>query len=170
MLRENNRLKRRSGNALVYVLCAIAITAVITGVGLPALGTQGKKTNIRATTSDLGVIAAAITDSYEDIGAPVFDTTDIGAFKDYLEQLQSGYVGVTFDMDSVVATSNGFKVDTLSPKDAFNGDYHFRFVTKEETLNSVMVISYGSNGLSEETSYATGDYGDDIVAISSLRS
>lgn len=166
---RKRRMKRRSGFSLPSVLAAIAISAILFGASMTTVSIQGKKTNIRATSSQLSVIATAITDSYEDLGEPVFGTTDIGAFKDYLTQLQNVYLGVKFDMDSVTATANGFKVDTVDPKDSFGGDYHFRFVTAADTLHSVMICSWGPNAISEESTYADKNYGDDIVAIANVR-
>lgn len=149
-------------------MAVIVIIGLIVGVGSASVSSNLKRSNREAVANDLQLFTSNLADAYYDLGAPSIDPTSpdaISEFKRYLSVLQSDYLSVTFDMDSVVATANGFEVDIASPLDVYENQYHCWFTTVEGVPNYIMVASGGEDRKLNTAGYASQNYGDDIVLV-----
>lgn len=160
--------KKKKGYTLVEVIAVMAIIAVLTiGVGVVSVRNV-RKANIDQTASDLQIFSTNMGDAYYEIGAPIIDpagTDGSAQFQNYLTELQDSYMNCTFDMASIEATSNGFKVDFASPTDAFDNQFTMWCTTKEGLDPYIMIVSGGPDGAIDTSNYDDQDYGDDIVMI-----
>lgn len=150
---------------LLGVMVVIGILLLVAG---SSVSKNIKRSNREAVVNELQIYATSLSDAYYDLGAPAFAPAEAFAldeFKRYLSIIQSEYLAVTFDLDTVTATDNGFEVAIASPLDSFESQYHCWFVTDESVMRYVMVASGGENGLIDSSGYSSQNYADDIVLI-----
>lgn len=146
---------------------AVMIIIVILLVGMGTAYVKNvKKANRDQTVNELSVFATSFGDAYYDLGSPTFDpVTEAEDFKSFLNTLQSNYVGCAFDLDNIRPTSNGFSVELTSPLSVYESRYRAWFTTKEGSQSLIMVSCSGEDGIFQDASYGTQDYGDDLVLV-----
>ena len=166
--RKETRMKRRRGMTLIETLGVMVILFILMGVAGASVSGGMKRANRETVVNELQVYATSLADAYYDLGSPSFDpatTEGMDGFLRFLRIIQSDYLGVTFDFNTVVANDTGFEVTLAAPLDVYETPYKFWFVTKENVLKYAMVASGGDDGLIAEDGYLSQDYSDDIVLI-----
>lgn len=160
--------RKRAGLSLIeLVVVLIIVGIVLVGFGASA-NIQVKKASRSNVENELNVMASNLSDAYYDLGNPSFNPTipeDVERFKKFLRTLGAEYLGCTFDLDGIEATTNGFHVEISEPLDAFEQPYQCWFVTVQNLSRYAMICSGGDNTIVEQGGYATGNYSDDIVLV-----
>lgn len=159
---------KRRGTTLIEMLGVLIIFTIILGVAGMSVSRGIKRSNRDDVSNQLSVYSIGISDAYYDLGAPEFAPADPDAkdeFKRYLQLMESDYLGVVFDYDTLAATDTGFEIEISSPMDVYESRYHCWFVTDESIMKYAMIASGGDNGKLDTDRYAQQDYGDDIVLV-----
>lgn len=167
-MRKLRRCRRRSGLTMVELLGVLVVIAILLAIAGWSISANIKRSNREAVVNELQVYATSIADAYYDMGAPSISPSDpagLSEFKRYLAMVQSDYLSVTFDTDSIVATDTGFECDITAPLDVYESQYHCWFVTDDAVMKYVMIASGGDDGRIDASGYGSQNYGDDIVLI-----
>lgn len=153
---------------MVELLGVMVVIAILLGIAGWSISANVKRSNREAVVNELQVYATSIADAYYDMGAPSINPADasgLNDFKRYLAMMQSDYLSVTFDTDSIVVNATGFECDIAAPLDVYESNYHCWFVTDDSVMKYVMVASGGEDGKIDSAGYGSQEYGDDIVLI-----
>lgn len=160
--------RRYRGMTLFEVIGVVLIIGILSGVAAFSVSRNVKRSNRESVVNELQVYSTSLSDAYYDLGAPKIDPTETDsdvAFKRWANQVQDGYLSVSFDWDTLEATDNGFKVDSKAPMDVWEQPYHFWFVTSPSLLSYAMVASGGEDCRVDFSGYASKNYQDDIVLV-----
>lgn len=161
-------LKSRRGVTMVELLGVMIVIGILLLVAGSSVSKNIKRSNREAVVNDLQMYATSLADAYYDLGSPSIvsgESSSDSEFRRYLSMVQSDYLAVTFDMDTLTATSTGYFVEIASPLDVFESRYHCWFVTDDSVMKYAMIASGGENGIVDSESYGNQEFKDDIVLI-----
>ena len=158
-----------------YTITELIIVMIILSILFVGLYTTYNRhivnSRIDTVEGNLVVFKSDIEAYIEDYG--VFNvnpsaTADYKAsrIKNYLNKLSTDYLHMTFDMDSLNIANGSFYVDTHTT-DPWNGKYRM-FVNTDPgtaTCGTTILSSAGPNLRFTSSTYASGDFGDDILVV-----
>lgn len=150
------------------MLGVLIVIAIILGVAGMSVSKSIKRSNRDHVVNELSVFSTAISDAYYDLGAPEFAPAAPESkteFERYLKLLETDYLGVVFDYNTLKTTDTGFEIEISSPLDVYESRYHCWFVTDESTMKYAMIASGGDNGVLDTAGYTQQEYGDDVVLV-----
>lgn len=162
-------MRRRKGASLVELLLFIVVASIIGGGIINGLSSNTAKANKDAVTNELMVYEVGFNDAFYDLGAPEFDPAnpdDVEDFKDYIKVMETEYLSLKFDENSITPLSKGFRVSVAEPLDVYGCNYVCYFITAHDVSKCIMLCSGGADGRITADSYASQGYGDDIVLVS----
>lgn len=165
--------RKRKAFTLVEVMAVIVIIGIIGAFSYKSYQTTLKNQRIDATEADLRAFSQSFSSYNIDYGSiEISDTLTDAAYRDKVDEvigiLNRQYLPVEIQFDSVITGRKGFKCTTKLKKDPWDQLYEIYINTKEETgvpSGVVVVTSKGPDRESQFNTYASNNYGDDILVI-----
>lgn len=171
-------MKKHKGMTLLETLAAITIMAILGAMGASAYSSMVLDGNIQTVSTTLQNYTSNIEDGFFNIGYPEWTSgedaeTEILAF---LYEMEDDYLNFSFDYDSFSQFDFtdywGFSITTSPETDPWGTPYKWTYKLSNTAGLEMMIASKGPDGQwSEQTTsyYQTGDYGDDILMVITLR-
>ena len=164
---------KRKGVTMVEILIAILLLAVLAGIGIIGGSNQIARGHIDQTATSLEIFAANLEDAINDLGevdlsGATTTSQQTAILTSYLDELAERYLGFDFDFATLELTSYGYTIQTNDYKDAWGTPCRM-FATTGETHNRYTLASAGADAQWNDATYASAEYGDDILSISVMK-
>lgn len=165
-------IKNNKGFSLPELAIVISVMMVLMVVGTKYIGSAVNSTRISTCENDLRVAASDLEVSLNEIGKANYRELEAEKeidVKEYLKKLQKMYLHTEFDLDTLVLTTNGFRV-TTTLQDPWQLPYLLDYKYTEEYGSVYSIISGGNNGIYEADKVNTLEEKalsrfDDVVCI-----
>ena len=165
--------KRKRAFTLVEIMVVIVIIGIVTVAGYGAYNTAITNSKIDATETDLRAYSQSISSYFADYtNIKIDDTLTEAAYNDRADEivdlLNRQYLPTNIVRVETASNKTNFTCETTFKKDPWNNKYMVYINTKDATglpAGTVIIASYGKDGISSSSTYSSGDFGDDIIAI-----
>lgn len=165
--------KVKKAFTLVEIMATIVIIGVITVAAYGAYDTAVTNAKIDATETDLRAYSQSISSYFADYTEiKIDDTLTDDAYNtkadEIVDLLNRQYLPTNIERVETASDRTSFTCETTFKKDPWNNKYQVYVNTKAATglpAGTVIIASYGKDGLSSSSTYVSGEFGDDILAI-----
>lgn len=160
----------RKGFTLVEVLGVMALAGILC-IGLAVSGNRIWQNNrIDICESELREMTTAFKSYLTDYGSPVIepDVNYEPVLEEIIEILNQKYLPYTIEKQETAADKTSVHLKTSVKKDPWGNPYDLYIYTAENAENVpglVIMISSGKNGQCSRATYASGNFGDDVIAL-----
>lgn len=165
--------KVKKAFTLVEIMATIVIIGIVTVIGYGAYDTTVTNAKIDATETDLRAYSQSISSYFTDYTEiKIDDTLTDDAYNakadEIVDLLNRQYLPTDIRRVETATDRTSFTCETTFKKDPWNKKYMVYVNTKAATglpAGTVIVASFGKDGISSSSTYSSGDFGDDILAI-----
>lgn len=165
--------KRKQAFTLVEIMVTIVIIGIVTVAAYGAYDTAVTNSKIDAAESDLRAYSQSISSYFSDYTEiKIDDTLTETAYNDKADEivdlLNRQYLPTNIKRIDTASNKASFTCETTFKKDPWSNKYLVYINTKAATglpAGTVIIASYGKDGISSSSTYASGEFGDDIIAI-----
>ena len=166
--RKIRRLDRKGFTISELIIVMIILSILFVGM-TTTYNIHVKNSRIDTVEGNLVIFKSDIEAYLEDYGVFNVSRTAPADYKNtqirgFLNKLSTDYLHLTYDMNTIVILPGSFQVDTLTV-DPWKNPYRMFYNTDptSPTVGTCILASAGPNLSYTSDTYATGDFGDDIL-------
>ena len=178
---------KHKGFTVIQLVVAMAIFAILCGIGIAGYRQHSKRADVESACSDLRIWANNYEDAASNSGflewADGWSCNEVSEFKDYARELEDLYMNCSFDESTVksgsaTASEKSYKVFSIETKpevDPWGLPYRMIYTVNADTgrIATVYFASAGPDGIWQDKSdtegYLSGVTSDDIIMTLDIR-